>query len=325
MFNRMWSLIAVLIVVGTFGCSTPTVRPTTELRSTPQPAATSIPSATPVPIPQVLLIAEDPVTWEDDLSAWALGSGWNLTKPDLPGAATYLRESSAPIAAVSVGEVLDGELEGAAARGLPIVAINVAGIKPGASLSTIGSTRYDQAGFLAGVMTGLASQTGWVGEVTATGGEHEAAYDAGFTQGLLWGCPKCQLISQTAAEMTLDRFFANSVDVVFPYPGSAASAVVDVLTEAGLPMVWVGSNGPAGDMLVGRVSVVDHGFTVILALEDLMETGEGRFWQPSIETWSIVPEEINPELLSLGRQRLLEEAFYAIVAGELDIGTEPDA
>jgi hypothetical protein len=29
--------------------------------------------------------------------------------------------------------------------------------------------------------------------------------------------------------------------------------------------------------------------------------------------------------LSVGRQRLLEEAYWAISAGELDIGIEPDA
>ena len=103
-------------------------------------------------------------------------------------------------AVVSVGEALGGDLQQVAAEGIPIVAVNVPGIEPGASLSTVGNARHDQAGFLAGVMTGLASQTGWIGQVTATGGLDEQAYSAGFTQGLLYGCPKCQMISQTAAE-----------------------------------------------------------------------------------------------------------------------------
>jgi basic membrane lipoprotein Med (substrate-binding protein (PBP1-ABC) superfamily) len=226
-------------------------------------------------------------------------------------------------AVVSVHESLDGELQQAAADGIPIVMVDVPDIDPEPSLSTVGNARHDQAGFLAGVMTGLASQTGWVGQVTATSGPDEQAYSAGFTQGLLWGCPKCQLISQTASDMTMDRFRANSVDVVFIFPGPGAADAAALLASGSIPVVWVGDNAPAAAMLVGNITV-EEGFAVVIALEDLIETGEGRFWQPSIQTYSVVPVDINPKFISPGRQRLLEEAFYEIVAGDLDIGTAPD-
>jgi hypothetical protein len=121
--------------------------------------------------------------------------------------------------------------------------------------------------------------------------------------------------------MTLDRFSANGVEVVFPFPGPDVADVVEALSGRGILAVWVGENGPLTDMLVGRV-VFEDGFTVILALEDLMEQGEGRLWRPSIETYSIIPVDINDEHLSPGRQRLLEDAYWAILAGELDIGTD---
>ena len=226
--------------------------------------------------------------------------------------------------AISVGEALDGDLEQAASGGLLVVAVDVPGLEPGPTLSTVEPARLDQAGFLAGVMTGWASDTGWVGEVTHTGGADEAAYRVGFMQGLLWGCPKCQLISQPVSEMTLDRFRANTVDAVFTYPGPEAHDAAELLSGGSIPVVWVGDNGPPAEMLVGRIAI-DEGFTILQALEDIVQTGEGRSWQPSIETWSIVPEDVNPDLLSPGRQRLLEEAFFAIAAGELDIGTTPES
>jgi len=172
-------------------------------------------------------------------------------------------------------------------------------------------------------MTGLASQTGWIGQVTATGGQDEQVYNAGFTQGLLWGCPKCQLISQTAEELTMDRFRANTVDAAFLFPGPAASEAAQVLAEGSLPMVWVGGGGPSGDALIGRL-IFEEVPLVILALDELFATGEGRAWPASIESGTLLIVDINAEILSPGRQRLLEEAYGAIAEGELDIGTDLD-
>lgn len=261
------------------------------------------------------------MAWEDNLASWALSSGWHLDMPDLPSAPRTLLDSSLPIAAVSVQETLDGDLELAAAEGIPVVMVDVLGVDPGPSLSILGNGRYDQAGFLAGVMTGLASQTGWVGEVTATGGPEEAAYSAGFTQGLLWGCPKCRLVSLTAAEMSLDGFRGKGVDVVFSFPGPAADEVAEVLGAGGLPMVWVGEGGPPAEALVGRL-IFEADRLVVPALEALLDTGEGMAWPYSIESRTILPVDINAGLLSPGRQRLLEEAYEAIAAGDLDIGTQ---
>ncbi|MDK1046019.1 MAG: hypothetical protein QGM45_10090, partial [Anaerolineales bacterium] len=199
--------------------------------------------------------------------------------------------------------------------------IDFPGVDPGPSLSTIGNGKYDQAGFLAGVMTGLASQSGWVGQVTATGGTDETDYSAGFAQGLLWSCPICELVSQTAADMTPDGFRANSVDVVFPLPGPAADEVTKQLEAAGIPMVWVGAGGPSAEVLIGRV-IFEADPLVVPALGALMEGEVGTGWPYSIETRAILIVDINVDLLSPGRQRLLDQAYEAIAAGDLDIGTQ---
>ncbi|GMR10497.1 MAG: hypothetical protein BMS9Abin28_1318 [Anaerolineae bacterium] len=323
---RNWWLAAALVIAAAalFGCATATGEPVTPPTPTPSPTSIPSPSPTPTSIPQVLLIASGPVAWEDSLGSWVIGSGWQLNVPDLPTASTYLQGSSAVIAAVSVQEALDGDLQLAAGQGISVVMVDAPGVDPGPSLSIVGNGRYDQAGFLAGVMTGLASQTGWAGQVTATGGPQEAAYGAGFAQGLLWGCPKCELVSQPAAEMTVDGFRAKGVDVVFPFPGPAADEVAELLGAGGLPMVWVGEGGPPAETRVGRV-IFEADRMVVPALEALMETGEGKAWPYSIESRTILLVDINADLLSPGRQRLLEEAYEAIAAGDLDIGTDPEA
>ncbi len=316
-------LAAALAVVSAalFGCATATSP--AALPPISSPTATAAPPPSPTPAPELLLIAEGEVAWEGDLEEWAAQKGWALISADPSGAAAYREEARPHLQGiVSRREALSGELQLAAEDGIPVVAIDVPGVSPMSALSTVGNPRHDQAGFLAGVMTGLTSQTGWVGLVTDTGGPDEQAYSAGFTQGLLWGCPKCQLISQTAAEMTLDRFRANTVDAVFIISGPAAEEASDRLAGGGLPMLWVGEGGPTVEALIGRLIFVE-GPLVLLALDDLVATGEGQAWRPSIETATLIPVDINDEFISPGRQRLFEEAYRAIAAGELDIGTGP--
>ena len=121
----------------------------------------------------------------------------------------------------------------------------------------------------------------------------------------------------------MDRFRANTLDVVFPFPGPDAQDVAKTLADNEIPVVWVGEGGPDANMQVGRI-LIERGSSVVDALEELMATGEGRLWQPSIENQSIIPVDINPTFLSPGRQRLLDEVYAAIATGELDIGTQPD-
>ena len=316
------SLAAALAVasVALFGCATATS--TAALPPTLGPTVTTAPPPSPTPPPELLLIAEGEVVWESDLAEWAAQRGWVLTRANPSGAAAYLMEAKPHVqAVVSQGEALGGDLLLAAEDGIPVVAIDVAGVSPMSMLSTIGNPQHDQAGFLAGVITGLASQTLWVGQVMGTGGPDERAYSAGFTQGLLWGCPKCKLIGQTAADMTLDKFRANTVDAVFIIPGPVAEEAADALAGGGFPMVWVGEGGPPLEALIGRLIFIE-GPLVLLALDDLVATGEGQAWRPSIESATLIPVDINDKLLSPGRQRLFEEAYGAIASGELDIGTD---
>jgi hypothetical protein len=59
------------------------------------------------------------------------------------------------------------------------------------------------------------------------------------------------------------------------------------------------------------------------ALEALVAGEPGTAWSYAIENGGIRLGEIDPEALSPGRQRLLQEAYEAVAAGRLDLGIDP--
>lgn len=299
--------------------SQPTDSPSTRVATTPTPPGTPVPGA--VEVEQLLLVSETEPPWQAQLSQLVHDrAGWQLRRLEPAPAAVELQRPAPRTVVVSVGQGMDGALQQAAESGVPVVAVEVPGLEPGPWLSTVGETRYDQAGFLAGVMAGLASRTLWVGAVGGTGGLQEAAYREGFGQGLLLECPRCRLVELSAAEMSVGGFRGQGVDVVFVVPGPQAASAAKTLAAAGLPMVWVGEPPSGGDQWAGRVTV-DPSQAVLAALDQLLATGEGQAWVSSIENRAISYTDLDPALISPGRQRLLDEALQAVASGELDIGT----
>ena len=79
------------------------------------------------------------------------------------------------------------------------------------------------------------------------------------------------------------------MDVVFIFPGTAASEAAQLLAEGNLPMVWVGENGPPEEALVGRLIAIDEGSLVIPALEELDRNGRRSGLAALIQNATIIP------------------------------------
>jgi len=172
-------------------------------------------------------------------------------------------------------------------------------------------------------MVGLAGQTvGWVGLVEGTGGPREPVYRAGFEVGLRYGCPKCRLVTSPASEATADGFRAQGVEVVFMIPGPAAAEAGAQLAEGGLWLVWVGEL-PTPDLRVAGQVVFAVDGLIQQALDGLQVSEQGVAWPYAIANGAIRLGEVDPEAISPGRQRLLQEAYDAVAAGLLDIGIDP--
>ena len=292
-------------------------------RPTEFPSPTPGPTATPTP--SLLLIAAPDGFVASELAAWAADHGWGVLTSDPEGASAIVGEARVDLQAiVSFGEHFGGRATQIAADVAPLVLVEAGQIEPGPRLSTVGEPggRHDQAGFLAGVMVGLAGQTGWVGLVEGTGGPLEPVYRSGFEAGLRYGCPKCRLVTSPVSEATADGFRAQGVEVVFIIPGPAAAEAGAQLAKGGLWLVWVGDL-PTPDLRVGGQVVFAADGLILKALDALQAEQFGAAWPYAIENGGIRLGEVNPEAISPGRQRLLLEAYEAVAGGQLDLGIDP--
>ena len=314
---------ACLLLAGLTACvrtGTPSPGPGLPTES---PSPTPGPTATPVP--SLLLIAVEEGFSTAGLAEWAADRGWGVLRSDPEGASALVSETRVDLRAiVSFGADFGGRADQIAAEVAPVVLVEAEGIEPGLRLSTVGEpgARHDQAGFLAGVMVGLAGETGWVGLVEGTGGPFTAIYKGGFVHGLRYGCPKCRLVSLTASEATADGFRGQGVEVVFVPPGLLAAEVAARLAAGGLWLVWIGDDPIENAMLAGRVVFAPDDL-VLAALEALVAGEPGAAWPYSIENGGILLADVDPEAISPGRQRRLHEAYDAVAAGNLDIGIDP--
>lgn len=320
--ERMAALILLRIAIAGLGlallaaCSAvSTPQPTA---APPTPAPTPAPTLTPTPVPQLLLIAAAEPAAGEALRTLAAERGWQMRHAAPQEAAAALEEPGSEIRAAVVYDTAPAGLPQ-----VPTVLVDVPGAAPQATVSTVGEpgARHDQAGFLAGVMVGLAAQVEWVGQVTGVGAAHAAEYQAGFEQGLKVGCPRCRLVSLSLEEATVDRFRAQGVQVVFVPPAPEALPLATALGQAGLWLVWIGElpeDFPVA-ALAGRVAF-DSQPLVVPALQALLGGSAGQAWSYTIENGGIVLADVNEQAISPGRQRLLQEAYQAVATGELDIG-----
>lgn len=286
------------------------------------PTATGTPAATitPTPVPELVLFAEGDPALAERLRQWAAERGWGMRLVEPEGASGALGDPRTdPQAVVVLRAPVGVELEP------PAVLVEVEGAIPLERVSTVGTpaTHHGEAGFLAGLLAGLTTQVEWVGQVTRAEDPLTVQYLAGFEQGLKVGCPRCRLVSLSIAEVTVDGFRGQGVDAVFVPPGPDAFPIARALGEAGLWLVWVGElpEGLPASALAGRAAFAPEAL-VLPALEQLLGGAQAQAWPYTIANGGLALADVNPEAISPGRQRLLNEYYQAVVSGELDIGLE---
>lgn len=305
--------LAAALLAGCAGASSSTLD-----AATSQPTPSSTQTAAPTPSPHLILIGVDDPALSDALRQWAAGHGWGTMEADAEELASIAGDPTlAAMAVVSFGQPVSSPA--------PTVLVEVAGAVPSAQVSTVGTpgARHDQAGFLGGVLAGLASQTEWVGELYPAGAADDpaqAAYRDGFAQGMLLGCPKCRVVSLSSAEASVDGYRGQGVDIVFVVPSPETQALAAGLAQAGVWVVWSGplpeALGAAGSGLAGRISF-ERDTLVLEALAALAGGATGEAWPYSIQNGGLVLANLNSEAISPGRQRLLEEAYQALASGDL--------
>jgi hypothetical protein len=314
--NLSGFLLLALLAAGCGARNSPTSSP-----EGPQslPAATSTPAPTPSPTPRPALLlvgeAQDPLT--TTLQSWAQQRGWEFRE-------SVGSELGAEVAAaVLVGAQGEAALPALTAAEVPIVTLDLEGVNAAPGISTVGKpgARRDQAGFLAGALAGLTSQSEAVGLIGELADE---PYQTAFLHGLRYLCVSCSLIGLAPEAASVDAFRAKAVGVVAVLPGAAAGSAAQRLAGAGFWLVLVDQPAEPFDPneVAARV-VFEAGSMLTGALEALLSGQPGQAWPYSVELGSIRVVEVHSGVFSAGRQLLLDEVVGALGAGSLDPGVEP--
>jgi hypothetical protein len=303
-----WIVSAAIVAVGAAGCAGRTAAP--EATPTSLPAPSAVPSAAPTPFPWILIGSETPPDVQESVQAWASDMGVDSRVEAMAPAAG---PPAGLMAVIATGKELAGAAESWAQAGVDVIVLDGADVAPAPTLSTVGpGRRDDQTGFLAGLAAGMATRSGFVGLLHGST-ENAAAFESGFDAGLRYLCARCQWQSLGSVG---DLPF--STDVVAVAPGSS-------LPAGGAPdgAPWLILVDPQTTDGTERVAarVAEAPATVILqALEALTSGQPGQAWIYDAANGGLILTAMNPEAITPGRERLVDDAVIALREGTLIVG-----
>jgi hypothetical protein len=225
----------------------------------------------------------------------------------------------------------------AASPATQFLSINIPGVQAGGNLSVIGTSgaRPDLQAFLAGYLAAAITpdwRAGFLGEAgSETGGEARTA----FTNGLIFYCGLCRPAYPPfpipgyplAAEFTpgageagwqtaINEFNTWQVETVYVHSPAPDEDLLSFLAESGYHIISTSAPPPgAENSWVASISAGDP-LPAVQELWPKLLNGEGGH----SAALPMALEHVNPELLSPGRQRLVENLLADLLAGLVDTG-----
>lgn len=235
----------------------------------------------------------------------------------------------------------------AAAPEVQFMAVGMGDLEPAGNLSLLSTAggRPDQQGFLAGYLAAVTTTDWRVGMIGLAGSEASQAASQGFSNGVIFYCGLCRpsappfvaypalaevspgagLEEQQAAA---DLLIGQGVSTVYIFPGAGDTGLLEYLAEKEVNFI-VGGHTPSGgptpsdeaptglkNRLVASLAA-DWPATLREAWPQLAGGQGGARLEPALAL-----QEINPDLLSPGRQRLVNEILADLLAGYIATGVE---
>ena len=320
-------------------------------RATPAPVAaistpTLIPSASPtasMPLAILVLPADMPQKEKDSYQtlvydlAQANGMRWqvlnNLTPADLALVGQALK--------VVIALPPDPGLAAltAAAPEVQFLAIGIPDLPAASNLSTIGATGVpvDQEAFLAGYIAGLVAPEWKVGVLYQKDTPGGTASRDAFANGFMYYCGSCRnpLFPQPSgiyplpygiptdakpgdytayADLLRDRF----VKVAYVDPQIATPELLSYMSQ--IDILLIGQNLPAEDVRSHWIaSIQPDTVTAIKTIFPELAAGQGGKVIPT----PLFLSDVNPDLLSEGKQRLAQEVLDGLQNGTIGTGITP--
>jgi hypothetical protein len=216
------------------------------------------------------------------------------------------------------------------------MAVGLPGLEARANLTTIGADgeRLDHQGFLAGYMAAMITPDWRVGVIGYSDSARTVAARQAFFSGVKFYCGLClpdyppyyeyplyfelgsdadTVAWRTAADYMIHR----SVGTVYVVPGAGDDAMLQHLADAGVNII-AGRPQPSGleDHWVASLTFdLLSSFLVEWPLFSTGTTGQAV-------TLPLQIMDANPELLSPGKQQLVEKMLADVLAGFVDLGLD---
>jgi hypothetical protein len=222
----------------------------------------------------------------------------------------------------------------AAAPGVQFLGVDIPGLTPSGNLSVIGGTgnTSNQAPFLAGYIGAMLAQDYRTGMIVAKDASQTPATETAFSNGHGFYCGLCNPVTGPYYDYPLivemppgttgneaiaygDYLVDHQALVTYIAPGVADDALINNLVSRG--MLLIGETSPPDEARAGWIATIQPDWlSAITQAWPKLVAGEGGFSMPT----PIALTDINPDLLSPGRQRLADETLARLAGGE--IGTE---
>jgi hypothetical protein len=327
----------------------PTTRPpTASSPATAQPAGAATASATPsalatltpipAPLPPLALLlapaGADPAhlaALRPALETLTSQAGWQLETRQELGAADLTPNLRAVVALAPAGGMQE---LAAAAPATQFLAIGISNLRATANLSLIGpqGARPDEIGFAAGYLAALVTPEWRVGVLSLSDTAEGLAARQGFINGVIFNCGLCRQTyppfytypmfvelpagaSQAEWEAAAGVLQDKAVRTLFVAPGADSQALLEYLAEAGFHLIGVGA--PTARLQSHWVGSIQPGFLPLLqTLWPDLQTGKGGASQP----YQLNLAHLNPDLLSPGKQRLMQALLDDLSGGFIDTG-----
>lgn len=214
------------------------------------------------------------------------------------------------------------------------LAIGIEGIEPGPNLSVIGvgAQRPDQEGFIAGVMAAVVTEDWRVATIGPPDVPASQAARQAFITGVVYFCGLCRPIfppfysypqsvdlpvSSTPAEKQaiVDYLKDQYIHTVYLAPGMNDPELIRLLESAGVQMI--GSEGPSDEYRSHWIASIrpEYNQVVKQVLSDLIKGQAGADLDLTLTI-----SDINPDLLSPGRQGFVQKVLDDLLAGYIDTG-----
>ena len=209
--------------------------------------------------------------------------------------------------------------------------IDIADLEPGENLSVI-APQPGEKGFLAGYLAAVVTQEWRVGVIAASDTQEGTAAREGFLNGAAYFCGLCRqtyppyytypMYAEAPAgasaeqwQAAADTLINQNVETVYVAPGVGDEDLLNYLAQAGVNII---GSGPAPAALkTNWVASIEGDYENALeeALPKLLSGEPGARFSPALGI-----SDVNPDLLSPGRQRLVEALNADLSAGAIDTG-----